>query len=71
MTQQLRLVQCGEFLLFLPIYFSQQDFIPQLKDHLLGHLLHKPFDGDEEDFLDSDWNTIWIVDNQIYSAKVL
>lgn len=71
MTQQLRLVRCGEFLLFLPIYFSQQDFVPRSKDHLLGRLLHKPFDGDEKDFSDSDRNTIRIVDNRIYSAKVL
>ena len=71
MTQQLKLVRCGELLLFLPIYFSQQDFVPRLKDHLLGHLLHKPFDGDEESFSDSDHNTVRIVDNRIYSAKVL
>ena len=48
-----------------------QDFILRLKDHLLARLLHRPFDGDEEEFSDSDRNTVRIVDNRIYSAKVL
>jgi len=52
-------------------YLPLQDFIPRLKDHLLARLLHRPFDGDEEEFSDSDRNTVRIVDNRIYSAKVL
>jgi hypothetical protein len=50
-----------------------QDFVPRLKDHLLARLLGRPFDGDdsEEGFSDSDRNTIRIIDNRIYSAKVL
>ena len=74
MTQQLRLAWCRAFLLFLlflPICLFQQDFVPRLKDHFLARLLRKPFDGDEEGFSDSDRNTIRIVDNRIYSAKVL
>ena len=54
------------------IYYSfPQDFVPRLKDHLLTRLLQLPYDGDEEVFSDADRNTVHIVDNQIYSAKVL
>jgi len=54
------------------IYYSfPQDFIPQLKDHLLACLLQIPFDGDEEAFSNADRNTVHIVNNQIYSAKIL
>jgi hypothetical protein len=48
-----------------------QDFVPQLKDHLLGRLLDKDYDGDETVFSDADRNTVRLVDNRIYSAKVL
>jgi hypothetical protein len=48
-----------------------QDFIPKLKDHLLGRLLHHDFDGDECQFSDADRNTVRIHNNRIYSAKVL
>jgi len=48
-----------------------QDFVPRLKDHLLTRLLGRSFDGDEEGYSDSDRNTIRIIDNRIYSAKVL
>jgi hypothetical protein len=49
----------------------KQDFIPKLKDHLLGRLLHREYDGDEIQFSDSDRNTVRIQNNRIYSAKVL
>jgi len=52
-------------------YLIYQDFVPWLKDHLLGHLLNLDYDGDETVFSDADWNTVWLVDNWIYSAKVL
>jgi len=42
-----------------------------LKDHLLGRLLNKDYDGDETIYSDADRNTVRIVDNWIYSAKVL
>jgi hypothetical protein len=42
-----------------------------LKDHILGRLLNREFDGDEHDFSDADRNTVRIIDNRIYSAKVL
>jgi len=48
-----------------------QDFIPRLKDHLLGRLLNQDYDGDEQVFSDDDRNTVRIVDNRLYSAKVL
>lgn len=51
--------------------FSTQDFIPKLKGHLLGRLLHRDFDGDETHFSDDDRNTVRLINNQIYSAKVL
>lgn len=48
-----------------------QNFIPKLQDHLLGRLLNREFDGDEHQFTNAEQNTIRIVDNRIYSAKVL
>ena len=48
-----------------------QDFIPKLKGHLLGRLLHNDFDGDETKFSDEERNTVRIINNQFYSAKVL
>jgi hypothetical protein len=48
-----------------------QDFIPKLKDHLLGRLLNQEYDGDEHQFSDADRNTVRIQNNRIYSAKVL
>jgi len=48
-----------------------QDFIPKLKDHLLGRLLDQDYDGDEHVFSDEDRNTVRIVNNRLYSAKVL
>src|SRR5712664_2724448 len=38
---------------------------------MLARLLNRPFCGDEEEFSDSGLNTVRIVDNRIYSAKVL
>jgi hypothetical protein len=48
-----------------------QDFVPRLKDHLLARLLNQEYDGDEDHFTDTDRNTVRIIDNRIYSAKVL
>ncbi|KIM71547.1 hypothetical protein PILCRDRAFT_16970 [Piloderma croceum F 1598] len=36
---------------------ATKDFIPKLKDHLLGRLLNREYDGDEEPFTDTDRNT--------------
>jgi hypothetical protein len=48
-----------------------QNFVTKLKDHLLGRLLDMDYDGDEHQFSDADRNTIHIMNNRIYSAKVL
>jgi hypothetical protein len=50
---------------------SPQDFVSRLKDHLLGRLLNQDYDGDERGFSDDDRNTVRILDNRLYSAKVL
>jgi len=49
-----------------------QDFIPKLKNHLLGQLLGHDFEGDDElEFSAEDRDSIRILNNRIYSAKVL
>jgi len=52
------------------LIFDVQDFVPKLKDHLLRRLFNQEFDGDFH-FSSAERNTIRIVDNHIYSAKVL
>lgn len=42
-----------------------------MKDHLLARLLNHTFDGDETPFSDEERRAVHIVDNRIYSAKVL
>lgn len=42
-----------------------------MKDHLLGRLLNHPFDGDQTPFSNEERRAVHIVDNRIYSAKVL
>src|ERR1700734_2691970 len=41
-----------------------------MKDHLLGRLLDRDYDGDDHVFTDAERNTVLIVDNRLYSAKV-
>ncbi|KAF8189081.1 hypothetical protein K438DRAFT_2144948, partial [Mycena galopus ATCC 62051] len=48
-----------------------ENFIPRLKDHLLGRLLQRDFDGDEEEFSEENRATVRIVGQHIYSAKLL
>ena len=44
----------------------------KLKDHLLNRLLGKDFDGDDPQvFTESERNSVWIANNQIYSVKTL
>ena len=46
-----------------------KNFLPKLKDHLLGRLIGREFDGDmEAEFSDSDRNSVHIVNNKIYSV---
>ena len=42
-----------------------------LKRHLLGRLLGCPFDGDEHSYSEAELATVKIVNNRIYSHKVL
>lgn len=51
--------------------FKLQDFVPRLKDHLLARLRNLPYDGDQEPFTDRERNSVHIIDNRIYSSKVL
>ncbi|KAG8971132.1 hypothetical protein FRC05_011501 [Tulasnella sp. 425] len=43
-----------------------QNLIPALKDHILGRLIKRPFDGGEGDFSDEDRNHVVIVNNLLY-----
>lgn len=54
-----------------PLLNIVQNFLPQLKDHLLGRILGRSFDGDETPFSDNDRNTISFVNNKIYKQKVI
>jgi hypothetical protein len=48
-----------------------QDFIPNLKDHILSRLLGRPFDGDEVEYTEDDRDTVIISNNHLYRHKVL
>lgn len=51
---------------------NDQGFIPKLKDHILGRLLDREFDGDTHgDFTDQERNTVRIVGERIYRCKTL
>ncbi|KAF9465232.1 hypothetical protein BDZ94DRAFT_1281476 [Collybia nuda] len=50
---------------------SKKDFIPKLKTHLLGRLLNLDFDGDEAIFTNEERNSICILEDRIYSSKIL
>ncbi|KII83957.1 hypothetical protein PLICRDRAFT_46731 [Plicaturopsis crispa FD-325 SS-3] len=51
---------------------ATKDFIPKLKNHLLGRLLNCEFDGDEmSDFTDAERNTVRIVNNRVYAVNTL
>jgi hypothetical protein len=47
-------------------------FIPKLKDHILGRLLKREYEGDMYgDFTDAEWNTVCIAGDRIYHCKTL
>jgi hypothetical protein len=48
-----------------------KNFLPRLKDHLLGRLLGYPFTGDETEFSDEDRNSVSLVNNKIFRHKVM
>ena len=48
-----------------------QDFLPHLKDHLLGHLRGLVYNGDESNFSDEDCRCVIILNNKIYEHAYL
>ena len=48
-----------------------QNFIPRLKDHLLGRLRGLAYNGDEYDFSDEDRSCVLIHNNQIFEHSFL
>lgn len=49
-----------------------QNFIPKLKAHLLGRMLERKFDGDEDhQFSPEELNSVRIIGDHIYAVKVL
>jgi hypothetical protein len=46
-------------------------FIPRLKDHLLTRLLGKEYDGDEQEYTDTERNDVIIQDNRLYIHRTL
>ncbi|KAF7372504.1 hypothetical protein MVEN_00112300 [Mycena venus] len=50
---------------------AKKDFIPKLKNHLLGRLLQREYDGDEEEFSDEQRKTVKIIGQHIYTVQML
>ncbi|KAJ8597800.1 hypothetical protein M405DRAFT_189408 [Rhizopogon salebrosus TDB-379] len=48
-----------------------RNFLPHLKDHLLGRLSEINYDGDENQFTAAQRNSVVIINNKIYRHKVL
>lgn len=48
-----------------------QEFIPRLKDHLLCRLLNLDFDGNKTCFSEEERNSVRIIGDRIFSAKIL
>lgn len=53
------------------LYSLIQDFLPQLKDHLLARVLGQEYSGDEHTFTNADRNTIRFTNNRIYRHKAM
>lgn len=62
---------CTELSGNIHILISVQDFIPKLKDHLLGRLLRRDFDGDEEQFSEEERATVRINNHNFYSVGTM
>ncbi|KAK6972044.1 GLOBIN domain-containing protein [Favolaschia claudopus] len=58
-----------------PPYFGDdpaaQNFLPQLKSHLLARLLDLPYDGDGLDFSDQDLLDVTVLHDRIYTHKIM
>ncbi|KAJ7173701.1 hypothetical protein C8R46DRAFT_893463 [Mycena filopes] len=50
---------------------AKKNFVPKLKNHLLGRLLNRDFEGDEDEISDEERATVRILGQHIYSAKLL
>ncbi|KAF7363034.1 hypothetical protein MVEN_00655200 [Mycena venus] len=51
---------------------AKNNFLPKLKEHILGRFLGREFDGDtHEEFTADQINSVRIVNNRIYSSKIL
>ncbi|KXN92896.1 hypothetical protein AN958_07831 [Leucoagaricus sp. SymC.cos] len=51
---------------------AKQDFIAKLKDHILGRIMDRTFNGDmHEDFSDDDHNTIQFRDGKIFRHRTM
>ncbi|KAG2336123.1 hypothetical protein BDR05DRAFT_897160, partial [Suillus weaverae] len=50
---------------------ATKNFLPRLKDHILGHLSGLAYDGDETLFTAAERNSVVIINNRIYRHKVL
>ncbi|TFK31268.1 hypothetical protein BDQ12DRAFT_619159 [Crucibulum laeve] len=48
-----------------------KDFLPQLKEHLLGCVLGQKYCGDQESFTPQEQNSLHIIGNRIYKHKVM
>ncbi|KAF7346657.1 hypothetical protein MSAN_01803300 [Mycena sanguinolenta] len=48
-----------------------QDFLPKLKNHLLGRLAHPDYSDDTEEFTDKEQHSLVIANNRMYQRKVL
>ncbi|KAJ7290637.1 hypothetical protein C8J57DRAFT_1611754 [Mycena rebaudengoi] len=47
-----------------------KDFLPKLKEHLLGRMIHPTWSGDGEEFTPQERDQVTIVNNRIYRHKV-
>ncbi|KAG8940281.1 hypothetical protein FRC04_005443 [Tulasnella sp. 424] len=59
-------VHIGDLVSTNPSEPAFQNLIPALKDHILGRLIKRPFDGGEGDFSDEDRDHVVIVNNLLY-----
>jgi hypothetical protein len=51
---------------------TQQDFIPRLKDHILGRILNRDYEGDTYGmFTDKEQNTVCLLGEVMYQVKTL
>ncbi|KAK7006473.1 hypothetical protein R3P38DRAFT_3602728, partial [Favolaschia claudopus] len=69
---------CRNFHCNIPTWLAQhvgdpavKDFVPKLREHLLGRLLHPNWSGDGHEFTSAERSKILIVSNRLYRHKVM